>query len=332
MTTNYDIIRSYAQNAGRSREYRHAKDANVYASGDTIYSYGSHFPMAVLLGDRSKGNGWWLVNGDTYSMTTTRHQRIVREELKRTCLPMLIVPFSALESAGIERQSIIPVQVLADTWAERTERRPLKDLPKYMQSGLAFFLQDGTLAEVPGEPGLYDYTHRVHVLGESLFRAGYYTYETTSEGTRRTAHRRYFLSAFDEQDNNLYFLAELPARAHPATVEEAREALRPPEVSEADAAGIKVVRQGDVFAVPVEVSTRQLSGHTRRGAYVLGTSHTATEVRVHDGKTYARGCLRHKPKWRRPEHRLQQLGRDWHLLVKNTVPEGRSWSISGNTD
>jgi hypothetical protein len=50
--------------AGRSNK--------VYSSGDAIYSYGSHFPMAVW------GDGDVLyVNSDRYSVTTSQHQGLI---------------------------------------------------------------------------------------------------------------------------------------------------------------------------------------------------------------------------------------------------------------
>lgn len=49
---------------------------SVYSEGDTIYSYGKHFPMAVKEG----ANRVW-VNPDTYSRTTSKHQSALRGTL-----------------------------------------------------------------------------------------------------------------------------------------------------------------------------------------------------------------------------------------------------------
>jgi len=56
---------------------------NFYFQGDTIYSYGSHFPIARLVQAprttlRTQPTVAVLWNDRTYSITTTRHQAIVR--------------------------------------------------------------------------------------------------------------------------------------------------------------------------------------------------------------------------------------------------------------
>ena len=120
------------------------------------------------------------------------------------------------------------------------------------------------------------------------------------------------------------------------------QALKPREVVAAEAAGAVCTRQGDVFAIPTELTTWQLPRKRERGACLLNLSHTATEVCVtDDGTTYARGVLRHAPAayWRAPEHKCQPMGdrRTWHQIVKNTVPidgngRSRAWSRGGNVD
>lgn len=50
--------------------------ANIITDGQTIYSYGAHFPMARKLSD-----GTITVNVDRYSMTTSKHQGALRTVL-----------------------------------------------------------------------------------------------------------------------------------------------------------------------------------------------------------------------------------------------------------
>lgn len=204
---------------------------------------------------------------------------------------------------------------------------------------------EGELSEAwgeitPGADGRYHWTEQRHWLGESVFRA---TYRRWNSATRTEEKRtRYFLSAFDTAEPRpLYFLAELPSSARPRTVEAAREALKPAAVVAAEAAGVTVQRQGDVFAIPQpHLATRELPGPSRRGALVLGVNHKATEVRTVGDWTYARGKLYHA---RRPaEHVTITLGdgKTWHLLARNTVPafqQGgftvvRAWSMGGRVD
>lgn len=193
----------------------------------------------------------------------------------------------------------------------------------------------------PGADGRYHWHEQRHWLGESVFQASYETWDRTAWRSM-SEKDQFFLSAFDENEPTpLYFLAQLPAGARPATVAQAREALKPPEVLAAEAAGVTVQRQGDVFAIPqCGAPTRLYPGPSQRSALVLGVNHRATEVRMADGRTYARGRLRHA---RVPsEHKAIVLGngKTWHLLVRNTVPafqQGgftsvRAWSLGGRVD
>jgi hypothetical protein len=180
--------------------------------------------------------------------------------------------------------------------------------------------------------GLYHYTTERHWLGESVFRATYSIYEGHGKYATRT---RYFLSAFDaEEPRPAYFLAEMPAGVRPRTVDDAREALKPVIVADAEIDGLDVIRQGDIFAIPTAYTTRDLkAGVTymvRASGYVLRTNHTATQIIETPAGTFARGILRHRPAHRRPDHVNQPLGdrKTWHRLVRNTVPSGRSWSVS----
>lgn len=50
---------------------------NIYFEGATIYSYGSHFALA-----RFAGPGVVLVNDNSYSVTTAKHQSCVRDALR----------------------------------------------------------------------------------------------------------------------------------------------------------------------------------------------------------------------------------------------------------
>jgi hypothetical protein len=56
-----------------------ATGSNLYIKGDTIYSYGSHFPVARWHWVEGKPIVWF--NSDKYSISTTRHQGYVRSEL-----------------------------------------------------------------------------------------------------------------------------------------------------------------------------------------------------------------------------------------------------------
>jgi hypothetical protein len=142
-----------------------------------------------------------------------------------------------------------------------------------------------------------------------------------------TIGERYYISGYDKnEDPPLYFLARLPHAVQ--TYDEAIEALKPPSVKRAEECGAKVLRQGDMFAIPtsyVTLSLRRMGATFFRdwnGLY--GTSHFATETaRLADGTMLGRGRLLHRPPGRNPDHRDLNLVPDdgsWFLIVKNTVP------------
>lgn len=140
-----------------------------------------------------------------------------------------------------------------------------------------------------------------------------------------------FLSSFDYQEPRpLYFLCELPYGAKPNTVDEAIEALKPPEVVAALARGLEVIRQGDLFAIPTKLSKRQIRRMAGKRKFtkrlrILGTNHSVTEgIVLKGGAVLGCGIMRHEPEgWRPPDHKQQKLGKSWHLLVRNTVPRTR---------
>lgn len=53
---------------------------NMYIVGDTIYSYGPHFPVAKRI------PGGYIVNSDDYSMTTARHKSEVWCRIRKDIL------------------------------------------------------------------------------------------------------------------------------------------------------------------------------------------------------------------------------------------------------
>jgi len=335
MTTLKQIATRFAEEAGKpGARLLRGQSGSIFVSprdDRTLYSWGTHFPLARIMPGKSGERSWWLLNGDTYSVSTTNHQRIVRDACNGTGLPVLILPFSCLEAARIDRESIIPLDIQPEGYEETTHHAATEEQVPQSYRWNARQLPDGP----------WEWTTYRHWLGASVFQAAYTSH--VGEDWQPVTRTAYFLSAFDEQEPRpLYFLCELPAGAAPGTVAEALQALKPAEVLAAEAAGLTVTRQGDVFAVPLDLTTRQVPGKTERGGYLLNLGHKATEVRVaDDGTTYARGILRHSPVQygRAPEHQRRPMGdrKRWHLIVKNTVPldargNSRAWSRTGNVD
>lgn len=63
--------------------------SSMFIEGDTVYSYGHHFPLLLR---RDFG---YLLNADKYSVTTSGHQSQCRG------IATVVIPFSALRSANI---------------------------------------------------------------------------------------------------------------------------------------------------------------------------------------------------------------------------------------
>ena len=354
MTTNEDRAKRWIERAMGLGERDLTPNGTVYYVGDTVYSFGEHFPMAIVMRERPRTLGtwsdrrsatysptvgaprWMLLNGDRYSVTTSRHQGMIRDVIRFANVKLgldldtMIVPFRALEGAQIDRASIEMLEVRADraeTILHKIGCEP-KDINGVEAPDIRYVRGNRGSTRVAicdRETGTWSWKEERHRLGDSLFIAH-------SHGRRRR-----FLSSFDDQEaRTLYFLCELPRTSKATTVEQAYEDLKPPSVKIAEQAGLEVTRQGDIFAIPVVegMNTREVKLLTPHGrgrivkhpnGGLIGTNHTASEVLFGtSGRVYARGLLYHDPDGgRESDHARRKMGdgRTWHLLVKNTVPK-----------
>lgn len=82
--------------ASRSQEEGRTSTNNMFFIGDTIYSYGRHFPMAMFY---RMDNGQQVVfeNDDSYSVSTSRHQSYVRRALSGERYDIIQVDTNALK-------------------------------------------------------------------------------------------------------------------------------------------------------------------------------------------------------------------------------------------
>lgn len=327
--------------------------------------------------------GALLLNGD--GLREGQQQALqtrVRDRAQRVfgVLGTLVIPYRALASAGIDLDSIRPIHISG----ERNEPRnyDVARIPNVRVNGTQYSRVFGARAPIRGREsdpithegrryrvrcytpgnhlreryqvqvefqpengrlqwwpvrerdGSWQVSAAVHRLGASVFLA------ETSDGRHR------FISAFDEVDRGMYYLAQLPDDAEVTNYESALAALAPPIVHEARKQGREVYRQGDIFFVETNLSRRDIverastvtrrtevmRGDTpiprsrRRGRLMIyGTGHTATVVaKMRDGAEFVTGTAHHDPgletRGRRREHRDIQLGNKWFLCVRNTVP------------
>lgn len=360
MSTNVDRANRWMDRALNRTDRDLGTNGTVFYIGDTIFSYGEHFPMAIIMRERPPtaedrvwdarhcptvgAPSWVLVNGDLYSITTSQHQGLVRSVIANTWLPSVIIPFTALRAARIELPSIKPIEIREDrdeTINRSSLKTPTGEMvppPTYHENGSfagygepdphrrRLNERSNTIAQYNRDSGRWHWQEHRHWLGDSLFSA------------KVAGRRRRFLSSFDYQEARpLYFLCEMPRSSKAQTVARAYEDLKPEAVKQAEHVGLEPTRQGDVFAIPTNLSTREVKLLTphRKGRIVkrpkrglLGTNHTASEVifATH-GRVYARGLLYHAPgPHRAPDHARRKMGdgKTWHLLAKNTVPRAQA--------
>lgn len=71
--SNQELFHIYASG---TQENGRSHNGNVFFSGSTLYSYGTHFPLAIRYKDK------FLLNADSYSVTTSKHQSQTRYALR----------------------------------------------------------------------------------------------------------------------------------------------------------------------------------------------------------------------------------------------------------
>ena len=126
-TDNSTIAKLWAIQA---QHHARNKRRNFYFTGNTIYSYGEHFPIASIA--EQFGRKYVLYNSRTYSMTTNRHQSAVSWAIHRHLarLPRLALPLSG---AGVDfhnwlaEQKDIMQQLMRDLNNPRKINPPTKE-------------------------------------------------------------------------------------------------------------------------------------------------------------------------------------------------------------
>jgi len=132
-----------AGTAGPVREYAKGRVEGDVARR-TAYSYGRHFPLfhfiprTYRVNDDTRRPPLFVINGDRWGGSRTRtpeHQSITRAAILATGLDALVLPFSALDGAGMLLDSIRPLHVRPDiTFEETVERRTLGELPRWRRT------------------------------------------------------------------------------------------------------------------------------------------------------------------------------------------------------
>jgi len=86
---NYMTCHVWAQ---QSQEEGRNSSSSIYFKGDTIFSYGAHFPMARFVKNDS-GETCVLITTQNYSVTTQRHLSLVRSSIDTDKYRVFYVPY-----------------------------------------------------------------------------------------------------------------------------------------------------------------------------------------------------------------------------------------------
>jgi hypothetical protein len=307
MKSHYEVIKGF-------KDGKSYKGANVFAEGNYLYSYGKHFILAVR-----KEDGSFLLNGDKYSVTTSRHQ----SNTYRLFGKHSRVSFSACESAMGDLYWYEKVEVLDHTQDEYKSFRDfgsLEEFKKTIPSGAEVHISRNSNGEI-------DYM-AYHRIGQALLKYNkiiHLKYDNGMEEDRIV--EKYFICGMDEGS---YFVSELPKPAK--TVEGAFKVLKPYSVQKAEKNGIEVKRQGEWFFIPQKkedlphhLVKNELKSHSLPHE-VNSAAHIVTRMFKGMGRTFTKGYVRHS----RKEHRPLNLGEQFHIAVKNTAIG--NWSARGNVD
>ena len=168
-----DILAHGRATYPRSRSIRDYSDGRVRVSlgAREVYSYGTHFPLFRFIRRGPRTRPLVVLNGDTWGGPRTRtpdHQETARR-YAADLADTIVIPFSALDGAGIDIDSIRPIHVRADeTWQETVTVHAWDDVPTWRRS----VWRDGESRPLePGADGSYSWQETRHRLGDALFSA-----------------------------------------------------------------------------------------------------------------------------------------------------------------
>jgi len=325
----------------------------IFCEGDTVYSYGYHFPLAKRIGEVKNDKGEiqpvFVENGDRYSNTTSGHQ----SDTQKACQGPTVSRVN-LEAAGIHFESLTlkdkrkPINAdesddpraailywRADSrefvyWDKRAKKYfkdiyPVKKREEFVPPKQGMFMpyKNGDEAKVNGV---------WHILGAAVIERD----------------KKYYLCALD---GGAYFVSELPRK--PKSIEDAFECLKPTEVCKAEKEGKQVLRQGEWFFVETgldDVGMAAKFDYASKTAFLKDVAvvvlprqddrsnkHELSRGWSCTGKTkvkhFARGKVFHRSAWSSQltrDHETVALGDKWYEVYHNT--EVRSWSQDGRFD
>lgn len=312
--------------------FRNGKSGNskniFHETNNRLYSYGYHFILAVRLED-----GTFLINGDTYSSSTSRHTSLCIQYL----YPNVIIPFSALNRITTEYSVINLVDRSSDIYIPRTRRDPktgemieynehrlgsavIEINGKYYLSSIDAGAKDRAgyfLVELPENVTSVDEAFDI-LFPENLardasyVRQGEFFFEPINVQTKELSpiEQLYEWGLYDYSRRTTFHRKF-------STKEHAENGL----ATHIKTWGFNENTEGmTVHRFPVK-DTKNLARHFNAGT---GNPHIVSEIRQRGGTIFVRGTVRH------PQHKIVNLGDTWHRVYVNRAV--RSFSASGNVD
>jgi hypothetical protein len=336
--TNHSVVKRFLEGKGKVEDL--ALNNPLHVEDYILHSY--RLPIA-----------WWnhqgilVLNGDSSTMTTNRHQSIVLRGLRdpHKGYEHAFVSFQALRISGVmginSDSDFNILDISPENWFHvldfNEKRLPWKkdgtsDLPE-RYPGQTKFMQNEYGAWKPYDPSCFKkpgrWTKHSQDDGRWVFHQAGSVLIHTSWDNRR------YLGLTDERQ-----WALIDVHGNPNTVEEANQFLKPQKVKDAEEQGITVKRQGEWFfilryntdeeaAEALGMSKTRLRKQSPQRALPQNrrNEHHVTWIWGPDHTILCSGFVRHKNRFGRSTGEHSQLELDgWFEAIENM--ELQSWTVS----
>lgn len=116
MSSHEEVIKKFAERKVNSRINKvEWSGSNVFCNENTLFSYGSHFPLARYLGLLGTDH-FFLKNGDKYSNSTSHHQSMTDQHCKGPVVSRNLLLSAGLKFDNIELKNILFFQQHSRQW------------------------------------------------------------------------------------------------------------------------------------------------------------------------------------------------------------------------
>lgn len=127
----FDVARAWVRRCRAADHVKIPNNPRMPVTGDRIYSYGPHLEIGRGIRNKRGELTFFLLNGDNYSVTTSRHQREIRSAVQRTGVPYVIIPYGTLSAAGISDLNTVSLLEATSDQIEVTKHQSTELPPGY---------------------------------------------------------------------------------------------------------------------------------------------------------------------------------------------------------